>query len=228
METERHAPESPPRTFTQSELALLAHVYRGEVYRSTVWRTRLDTTTNWAVVTLGVALSISFASPRSSPLPLVLVGVLIMFFLTLEARRYRYFNVWRARTRWLERYLIAPILQDGDLHTEKGWHDTLARDYLQPAYHIGLLTSMGRRIRRNYLWILIIQAMAYTGKLVVHPAVITKVGDLWDRAAVGPIPGEVMIAGGVLYILVWGGIAVVTLRNDKLRHHGRTAADAMG
>lgn len=69
------------------------HLYRGEVYRSTIWRTRVDTATNWSVVTLGIALSISFASPEASPLPLVLVGVLIIFFLMLEVRRYRYFNV---------------------------------------------------------------------------------------------------------------------------------------
>lgn len=29
-----------------AELGALAHLYRGEIYRSTVWRTRLDTTTN--------------------------------------------------------------------------------------------------------------------------------------------------------------------------------------
>lgn len=52
------------RELTSAELGALAHLYRGEIYRSTIWRTRLDTTTNWAVVTLGVALSITFASPR--------------------------------------------------------------------------------------------------------------------------------------------------------------------
>ncbi|MBI1220678.1 MAG: DUF2270 domain-containing protein, partial [Rhodobacteraceae bacterium] len=45
--------------FSAAEIGALAHLYRGEVYRSTVWRTRLDTTTNWSVVTLGVALSIT-------------------------------------------------------------------------------------------------------------------------------------------------------------------------
>ena len=82
--------------FSAAEITALAHLYRGEVYRSTVWRTRLDTTTNWSVVTLGVALSITFSTPEASPLPLILVGILIMLFLALEARRYRYFNVWRA------------------------------------------------------------------------------------------------------------------------------------
>ena len=65
--------------FSAAEIGAIAHLYRGEVYRSTVWRTRLDTTTNWSVVTLGVALSITYSSPGASPLPLVLVGVLVLF-----------------------------------------------------------------------------------------------------------------------------------------------------
>ena len=40
-----------PPTYSAAEMGALAHLYRGEMYRSTVWRTRLDTTTNWAVVT---------------------------------------------------------------------------------------------------------------------------------------------------------------------------------
>jgi hypothetical protein len=55
------------RELSAAELGALAHLYRGEVYRSTIWRTRLDTTTNWAMVTLGVALSLTFASPPASP-----------------------------------------------------------------------------------------------------------------------------------------------------------------
>ena len=38
-------------------MGAIAHLYRGEVYRSTIWRTRLDNTTNWAIVTMGIALS---------------------------------------------------------------------------------------------------------------------------------------------------------------------------
>ena len=82
----------PRRELTSAELGALAHLYRGEIYRSTVWRTRLDTSTNWAVVTLGVALSITFSSPSASPLPLVLVGILVLLFLMLESRRYRYLS----------------------------------------------------------------------------------------------------------------------------------------
>lgn len=186
----------------------MAHLYRGEVYRSTIWRTRLDTTTNWAVVTLGVALSISFASPDASPLPLILVGILILLFLALEARRYRYFNVWRARSRWLENHFYAPMLKDGDLHTEENWQTVLAQDYLAPKFHISFSTAIARRVRRNYLWILLIQTLAYVGKLVIHPTPAPDFTTFLNRADIGPVPGEFVLAFGLFYCAVGGALSL--------------------
>src|SRR5579863_635266 len=41
-------PESPPlKSCSIAEIGAVAHLYRGEIYRSTVRRTRLDSTTNW-------------------------------------------------------------------------------------------------------------------------------------------------------------------------------------
>lgn len=221
-------PAEPARELSPAELGALAHLYRGEVYRSTIWRTRLDTTTNWSVVTLGLALSITFATPSASPLPLVLVGFLVLFFLLLEARRYRYFNVWRARARWIERHLYAPMLDEGDLHMEEGWQRVLARDYREPRYHIGLLRAVGRRLRNNYIWILLIQTVAYFGKIIIHPTPVASVAELLQRAAVGPIPGELMVAGGVLYNGACIGIALTTMYLDRRKHRSRTSATAMG
>ena len=127
------------KDLNSAEIGALAHLYRAEVYRSTIWRTRLDATTNWAVVTLGIALSITFAAPEASALPLVLVGVLLLFFLMVEARRYRFFNVWRARCRWMETHFYAPMLHDGNLHLEENWQQTLAEDYWRPKYHVSLI-----------------------------------------------------------------------------------------
>src|SRR5262245_11396761 len=67
-------PTAQKPEFSAAELGALAHLYRGEVYRSTAWRTRLDSTTNWAVITTGIALSATFSSAEASPLPMVLVG----------------------------------------------------------------------------------------------------------------------------------------------------------
>lgn len=219
---------SQKREFTPAEIGALAHLYRGEVYRSTIWRTRLDTTTNWAVVTLGVALSISFASPDASALPLLLVGVLIALFMVLEARRYRYFNVWRARARWMETHFYAPMLEDGDLHCEENWQKTLAKDYWRPEYHVSFMVAMGRRVRRNYMWILSIQYLAYLGKLVVHPVKADSVADVLARAAVGPMPGWVVLMIGALYLTGFVTIAQFTRSRDAKKAKVRGGGKSLG
>lgn len=222
--------ESERKTLNAAEIGAVAHLYRGEVYRSTIWRTRLDTTTNWAVVTLGVALSIAFSSPEASPLPLVLVGVLIILFLMQEARRYRYFNVWRARSRWLETHFYTHLLYDGNLHMEENWQKVLAEDYLHPRYHVSLMVAVGRRIRRNYLWILLIQSMAYIGKLAVHPTSVESFEQLMDRADIGPVPGQIIVALGLVYVVTWTAIAFWSHRSDKARAklRGNGSANSMG
>src|SRR5246127_3487622 len=132
----------PRPTFDPAEMGAIAHLYRGEVYRSTTWRTRLDNTTNWPIVTMGIALSTTFSSPEASPLPLVLVGLLLAVFLGMEARRYRYFNVWRARARWLEMNFYAPIFT-GEARDDS-WQVILARDYTAPRHHISFVRAAGQ------------------------------------------------------------------------------------
>jgi uncharacterized membrane protein len=205
------------KDLNSAEIGALAHLYRAEVYRSTIWRTRLDATTNWAVVTLGIALSITFAAPEASALPLVLVGVLLLFFLMVEARRYRFFNVWRARCRWMETHFYAPMLHDGNLHLEENWQQTLAEDYWRPKYHVSLMVSVGRRIRNTYLWILLIQALAFMSKVIVHPEPARSFAEVFDRAAVGPISGTIVVALGLLYISLSIAIAVWSYLHDRGR-----------
>ncbi|WP_170764651.1 DUF2270 domain-containing protein [Ruegeria lacuscaerulensis] len=213
---------------TAAEIGALAHLYRGEIYRSTIWRTRLDTTTNWSVVSLGVALSISFASPEASPLPLLIIGILIWLFMILEARRYRYFNVWRARARWMERCFYAPMLHHEDYQNNCNWQNILANDYLKPEYHVSYVTAMGRRVRRNYLWILIIQTIAYLGKLIIHPTSASSVEIFIERASVGPIPGEIILFGGLLYVSCFVMLSHYVSRKDAVNAKLRSAGDALG
>src|SRR5262244_3970456 len=125
-------PTSQKLEFNAAEIGALAHLYRGEVYRSTVWRTRLDSTTNWAVVTTGIALSVTYSSAQASPLPLVLVGLLVSVFLFYEARRYRYLNVWRARARLLETDFYSPMIRGEGVQYDTGWTELLAKDYQRP------------------------------------------------------------------------------------------------
>jgi len=179
--------DTPSRTCTVAEITAIAHLYRGEIYRSTVWRTRLDSTTNWAVVTTGIALSATFSSADASPLPMVLVGLIVTIFLLLEARRYRYFNIWRARARLLETDFYTPMLRGDPVLLNTHWGKLLARDLCQPRYHVSLA-----------------------------------------RAAIGPIPGEIVVAAGVLFHLGWITFGYVALRRDQRSWRQRQSLIAIG
>src|SRR6202171_4734934 len=139
-------PTTPKVEYSAAEIGALAHLYRGELYRSTVWRTRLDATTNWAVVSTGLALSLTFSSESASPLPLVLVGLLVAVFLNIEARRYRFFDFWRIRAHVLELNFFGPILRGQGPQTANGWNEILYRDYAHPALHITFVEALGRRL----------------------------------------------------------------------------------
>jgi uncharacterized membrane protein len=228
MDSDTLPDATPLRPLDTAEIGAIAHLYRGEVYRSTIWRTRLDNTTNWAVVTLGIALSVTFASPESSPLPLILVGLLIFAFLNFEARRYRYFNVWRARARWMETHFYAPILRGEGITALHDWRNVLAEDYCKPHYHISYMRALGRRLRRNYSWILAIQAVAYYGKVAVHPSPLQSMTQLYERAAIGPVPGQIMVPLGLAYYAALVAIAFMTMRQDRRRHGGKEKPVAMG
>jgi uncharacterized membrane protein len=221
--------ESAPRyEFNSAEIGALAHLYRGENYRSTAWRVRLDSTTNWAVATTGIALSVTFSTDNASLVPLLLVGLLVSAFLLFEGRRYRYFNVWRARARLLERDFFAPAVRSGGFRRDSGWCELLANDYREPRHHISLARAIGRRLRRTYAWILAIQAIAYYGKLAIHPTPLTSLADVWQRATVGPISGKVVVFAGLVFHLGWIVFACATLRIEQAERRRRRSQVAMG
>ena len=224
------ATQNTQSVFGAPEIAALAHLYRGELYRSTVWRTRLDATTNWAVVTTGIALSLTFATTSASPLPLVLVGLLVGVFLYIEARRYRFFDFWRIRAHFLEVYFFGPILRGQGVRVDTGWNEILYQDYRAPNLHISFWEAAGRRLRRNYGWIFMIQVTAYIGKILIHPIPVTSLEDIWTRATIGPVPGQLVILAGLVFHSTWVAIALMTLRSrrgaDRTRPK-RPASDRM-
>jgi uncharacterized membrane protein len=202
-------------SFSAAELGMLAHLYRGEMYRSKIWRTRLDATTNWAVATTGIALSVSFGSATNSPLPLVLVALMGLVFLLIEARRYRYFDIWRTRVRVLETSLYGPILRGEGVRTDSGWNHELARDYGELRFHISYWEAIGRRLRRNYSFMFGVQAISYIMKICVHPVPARTLQDLWERAAIGPVPGQGVLAIGFIFHAGLIIFAIVTLRGQR-------------
>ncbi len=208
-------PSAEQPVFSPAVIGALSHLYRGEVYRSTVWRNRLDATTNWAVVATGIALSVTFSSASASPLPLALVGLLVAVFLYIEARRYRFFDFWRIRAHVLELHFFGPMLLGQGVRTDNGWNEVLYKDYFRPNLHITFMESVGRRLRHNYGFIFGIQVVAYLGKILIHPTPIASLDEFWVRAAVGPLPGQLVLLAGLAFHATWIVIAIRTQRSKR-------------
>jgi hypothetical protein len=80
----------------------------------------------------------------------------------------------------------------------------------------------------SYAWILVIQAVAYYGKLAIHPAPLATLADLWERAAIGPIPGGLVVVAGVLFHGGWAVFALITYRIEVASRRERRSLIAMG
>ncbi|OIQ73849.1 hypothetical protein GALL_445110 [mine drainage metagenome] len=138
----------------------------------------------------------------------------------------RYFSIWRSR--WLETHFFVPMLRDGDLHTDDNWQSTLAEDYRNPQHRVSYLVAIARRVRRTYLWILLIQTAAYIGKLVVHQTPITDFREIVRRADIGSLPGTVALGLGTLYIVSWIALALGAGHRDAARIRERGGTRSMG
>ena len=109
-----------------------------------------------------------------------------------------------------------------------GWTELLAKDYCAPRYHINFARAIGRRLRRTYVWIFVIQAVAYYGKLAIHPTPLGSLADVWERVAIGPIPGGLVVVAGVLFHGGWALFALVTYRIEIASRRERRSLIAMG
>jgi uncharacterized membrane protein len=196
-------------------MGALAHLYRGEMYQSKIWRMRLDTTTNWAVVITGIALSVTFSTAEASPIPILLVNWVVLVFLIFEARRYLYYDLYRVRVRVLEINFYGPILLGQPIGVDNRWNRLLAEDYRAMCFHISLLEALGRRLRRTYGWIFAALLICYLAKILVHPTPLASFAGLCELAALGPLPGAFVLGFGLVFHSSWIAVALLTLRSQK-------------
>ena len=183
----------------QEYISVMVHFYRGEVHRSTSWRQRLDATTNWAVLTMAGMLSFAFASPDHPHIVLLLSNLVILAYLFIEARRYRYFEVYRARVRMLEENFLIPVITRQLESPMVTWREMVAMDLDLPKYKTTMLEAVGFRLRRNYAPIFLIVLGGWMVKLMIHPKMLESFGDIWTRISLGGMSAGLVVAGGVLF-----------------------------
>jgi hypothetical protein len=79
------------------------------------------------------------------------------------------------------------------------WAENLAESLLSPEFPITMWEAFGRRFRRNYVWILLILALAWALKSYLHPTPAGSWEEFLARSAIGPIPGSLVLLAGLIY-----------------------------
>jgi uncharacterized membrane protein len=187
-------------------VTLLAHYYRGELSRMISWRDRLDRTTNWAIGALAAMLSISLASEQAHHAVLLFAMLLIHVMLVIEARRYRFYHVYRARVRLLERGYFAPMFTPGADEVRADFA-ALAESLREPRFSVTLLQAMARRLRRNYCWTFLVVLLAWLVKTTSsisdgHTRLVHTMHEFLRNTAIAGIPGSVVLLG-VCALYAW-------------------------
>ena len=202
-------PKTPSETLT-----LLAHFHRAEISRMAGWRDRIDRTTNWAITVVAAMLSVSLSTPTAHHGVLLFAVLLILLLLCIEARRYRFFDVFRRRVRQLERHYYAQIF-DAQVDPVDGWAEKLAADLRHPVFHITLAIAFARRLRRNYSWLFLILLLAWVLKIssarlqeADRSEPLYTAGEIVSNASIGPLPGWAVLFTVAIF---YGWLLVVVL-----------------
>jgi uncharacterized membrane protein len=213
-------PSLLPSSHSETVTAMV-HYYRAEIARMAGWRERIDQTSNWAITVVAALLSVSLSTPSSHHGVLLFAMVLVYLLLMIEARRYRFFDVYRYRVRQFERHYFAQIfspVQDFSAN----WLQIVGQNLREPKFFISYADAHSRRLRRNYIWMFLILLLAWvlkisTPRLQDDRASLTLVhswSDVVLNARLGPIPGWAVVLGVAVFYL-WLLVAARRSLDDK-------------
>jgi len=169
----------------------MAHLYRAEINRMTIWRERLDITSNWAVL-LTIGLTTFTLGSDDVPHYVLLLGLgLIGISILLEGRRYRHLHHSKYRLALIEAGYFAPMLGGAagaaDVPSTEAWRNTLRADLEHPQLLISWFTAIRARLRRNYILLLYVVTAVWITKIFIHPQSPASAAEFYGRLAVGDL-----------------------------------------
>lgn len=178
----------------------MVHLYRGEMNRLTVWRKRLDVTSNWAILLTFGLTTFTLGDPHVPHFILLLGLALLIISLLIEARRYRHLHHSKWRVHALEAGYFAPLL-GGEARAGDTWLRMLAGDLEAPRLKIGWWCAIRVRLRRNYLLLLYLITAVWLTKIFIHPGSPHTPAELYGRFAVGDLlPSWFVMATAVAFV----------------------------
>lgn len=189
---------------TDAFLSIVPHFYRGEVSQAISAQDRIDRTTNWAITTIVALLSVVFSS-RALPAYLLLIGLVALgIFLSYEARRYRFFDLYRSRVRLLQQNVFSNVLDPSGVD-RRHWREELGDDLQTPTYKVTVYEAISRRLSRIYGLLFAILGIAWIAKVTLFTPETE-----WVEAAGLPGVSGFVVAGilgavylGLVALMVW-------------------------
>jgi uncharacterized membrane protein len=167
----------------------MSHFYRGEMGRIMVWRQRLDITTNWAITSSTAIITIAFSNAGVPHIIFFFNLAIVWGMLWIEARRYRFYDAFRARIRMLEAHFLVPMVMENRDLLQGEWKKLVCEDLILPCFKISKLEAIGRRLKRNYVFIFILILVAWITKIFIHaPHAMEGLPDFYHALRVGHIP----------------------------------------
>lgn len=197
--------EPPPKemltdlSYSTNQANAMIHLYRAEVGKMTAYRQRLDMTTNWSVVTTMALASFALGDPNNSHASFLFAMFMNYFFLRLEARRFRTYEISHHRVRIIERFFFPVMLGD---KVDPGWHQLLLAELNKPRSPMGRNDALGWRLNRNYLWMYTAILLAWLAKLDMQmpKGWQLEFPEAFSLADIGSFPGWIVFAGvGIFY-----------------------------
>ena len=175
--------------YDQGYVNAMSHFYRGEMGRIMIWRTRLDTTTNWAVTSSTAIITIAFSNAGVPHLIFFFNLAIVWIMLWIESRRYRFYDAFRARVRMLEAHFLVPMVMENRHLLQGEWKKLVCEDLILPSFKIGKLEAVGRRLKRNYIFIFVLIMIAWVLKIFLHASQpIDSISAFYRELRVGYIP----------------------------------------
>jgi uncharacterized membrane protein len=218
------APQSPRSAVDGSAFhTAMAHLYRGEMHRMTVWRQRLDVTTNWAILLTGGMTTFTLGSPSVPHFILLLGLALIAVSMIIEARRYRHLHHSNWRIHLLEARYFAALLEG--CGEAEGWRELLAHELRRPRRLIGWFTAIKVRLRRNYLLLLYFITAVWLAKLFIHPVDAADFPEFWSRLAVEQLVPSWLVAVSATVFVVTATVLALTAKSAEALEEQATAED---
>jgi len=163
----------------------MVHLYRGEMDRMTVWRQRLDVTSNWTILLVVALITFTLGAPEVPHFTLLLGLALIALSVLIEGRRYRFLHHSAWRLYLIEQGYFAGLLDPAGEPRIADWRQRLSDDLRRPRLLVSWLLGTRVRLRRNYLMIFYFVTAAWIAKLFIHPARPHSAGEFFERLAVG-------------------------------------------